>query len=146
MGFLEFLGLGKQAGDAIASPIEAIGNALDKILTSEEEKLQGQAVLQKLLQHPQELQAEINKLEAQHRSTFVAGWRPAIGWVLALSLGLYYIPQFATAAYLWIWACFRAGMVVAFPVSEISGLMELVLAMLGMGTLRTVEKLTNKTK
>jgi len=146
VGLLAFLGLGKQAGDALASPIEAIGNVLDKVLTSEEEKLQGQAVLQKLLQHPQELQAEINKLEAQHRSTFVAGWRPAIGWVLALSLGLYYIPQFSTAAYLWIWACFKTNTVVAFPVSEISGLMELVLAMLGMAGYRTLEKLNNKTK
>ena len=28
-----------------------------------------------------ELQGEINKIEAQHRTIFVAGWRPFIGWV-----------------------------------------------------------------
>ena len=29
-------------------------------------------------------QIELNKIEAQHRSIFVAGWRPAIGWVCAI--------------------------------------------------------------
>ncbi len=60
-------------GDAIAKPIDAVGNALDKILTSKEEKNAGAAVMEKLKQHPAELQVEINKLEAQHRSVFVAG-------------------------------------------------------------------------
>lgn len=32
-------------------------------------------------------QAEINKAEAEHESTFVAGWRPAVGWVCAAGLG-----------------------------------------------------------
>lgn len=30
-------------------------------------------------------QQEINKTEAQHRSVFVAGWRPFIGWVAGLT-------------------------------------------------------------
>ncbi len=61
------------SGDAIAKPIDAVGNALDKILTSKEEKAAGDAVMEKLKQNPAELQVEINKLEAQHRSVFVAG-------------------------------------------------------------------------
>jgi hypothetical protein len=146
MSLLSILGLGKQAGDAIATPVEAIGNVLDKLFTSDEEKEHARYVMETLRQKPQELQIEINKLESQHRSIFVAGWRPAIGWVLAISLGIYYIPQFATASYLWIWACIRSGSLVSYPISEISGLLELVLAMLGMAGYRTVEKLSGRTK
>ena len=38
-----------------------------------------------------ELQAEINKLEAQHRSIFVAGWRPFIGWICGFALAYNFI-------------------------------------------------------
>ena len=31
-------------------------------------------------------QLEVNKVEASHESLFVAGWRPAIGWVCALAI------------------------------------------------------------
>ena len=31
-------------------------------------------------------QMEVNKVEAAHKSLFVAGWRPAIGWVCALGM------------------------------------------------------------
>lgn len=146
MGILAFLGLGKQAGDAIASPIDAIGNVFDKLFTSDEERAQAEFVMEKLRQRPQELQSEINKLEAQHRSIFVAGWRPAIGWVLAISLGTYYIPQFTLASVLWVKLCWTAQELVKYPVESIAGLMELVLAMLGMAGYRTIEKLNSKTK
>jgi len=32
------------------------------------------------------VQNEVNKIEAQHRSIFVAGWRPFIGWVCGVAL------------------------------------------------------------
>ena len=80
-------------GDTIASPITAIGNVFDKLFTSDEERLKAQAVLDKLAQYPAELQVELNKVEAQHRSIFVAGWRPAIGWICCLGLGYAWILQ-----------------------------------------------------
>lgn len=135
----------KLIGGGIAEPIEALGNAFDKIFTSKEEKLQAQAVLDKIRQHPAELQAEINKLEAQHRSPFVAGWRPAIGWVGAISLLLYYVPQYALASILWVRLSWHAQSIVEYPATA-DGLMELVLAMLGMGVLRGVDKLAGRSK
>jgi len=146
MSLLDVLGLGKQAGNAIAEPITAIGNVLDSLFTSDDEKAAAAVVMEKLRQQPSVLQVEMNKLESQHRSVFVAGWRPAIGWVLAISLAFFYIPQFSMASLLWVRMCWNASELVAYPISEISGLMELVFAMLGMGTLRTVEKLRGKTK
>ena len=46
--------------------------------------------------HAQELakgQIEVNKTEAAHKSLFVAGWRPAIGWICGLGLTLFYYPS-----------------------------------------------------
>jgi hypothetical protein len=145
MGLLEFFEVGEQAGEAISKPVDAIGNLLDKLFTSDEERAVAEQVMEKIKQHPQELQAEINKLEAQHRSWFVAGWRPAIGWVCGISLFMYFVPQFIIASILWTKACWVAEKLVAYP-ADASGLFELILAMLGMATIRTVEKINRVTK
>ena len=81
----------KLVGGAVAEPIDALGSAVDKIFTNDEERKQAQAVLDKIAQKPAIIQAEINKIEAQHRSLFVAGWRPAIGWVCAIGLAFPFI-------------------------------------------------------
>jgi len=140
MGWLSNL-----VGGNIAQPIDAIGNTLDKLFTSDEEKLQAKAVIEKLRQHPLELQVELNKLEAQHRTVFVAGWRPFIGWIAGLSLGIYYIPQYIIASYIWAKLSLEASAIQQYPTNA-DGLLELVLAMLGMATLRTVDKLAGKAK
>lgn len=145
MGLLDFFKIGKQAGDVIAQPVEALGNVFDKLFTSDEERAIADQVMEKIKQRPQILQGEINKLEAQHRSIFVAGWRPFIGWVCGASLTAYYIPQFVIASILWVKACWAAGILQPYP-ADASGLLELVLALLGMATIRTVEKLGKVTK
>jgi hypothetical protein len=38
-------------------------------------------------------QIEINKAEAQHKSIFVAGWRPFIGWTCGIALMLAFCPS-----------------------------------------------------
>jgi hypothetical protein len=128
-------------GQAIASPVEAVGNVFDKLFTSDEEKLQAQAVLEKLRQHPGELQVELNKIEASHKSVFVAGWRPAVGWVCAAAVAWAYLghPVFVWAAALW-----APGLTA--PEIHTDNLFELVLAMLGMAGLRSFDKATGKTK
>jgi hypothetical protein len=67
-------------GQAIASPISAFGDLLDKLFTSDDERLDKQAVLARIAQMPDQLQVMLTMTEAQHRSVFVAGWRPFIGW------------------------------------------------------------------
>lgn len=123
-------------GAEIARPIDAIGNAIDKVFTSDEERLQAQAVLAKLELHQDELQVELNKVEAQHRSLFVAAWRPALGWVCVIGLALIFIVN-----PLLEWAAGSTG-----PEMPTDIMMELVLGMLGLGTLRTFEKLAGRTK
>ena len=86
-------------------------------------------------------QLQINLQEAAHPSIFVSGWRPAIGWVGAIALGCYFIPQYLLAAILWVKISWAAGTLVAFPIGEPHGLLELVLGMLGLGALRAAEKI-----
>ncbi|WP_051183260.1 3TM-type holin [Desulfocurvibacter africanus] len=155
MGLGSWLGIGKEAGEAMAKPVEAIGNTLDALFTSDDERLTRQEALERLRGLPALGQIELAKIEAAHRTLFVAGWRPAIGWVCAAALATYYLPQFLTASGVWVYLCLKViygstdltGIVLpAYPIGAISGLMELVLGMLGLGTLRTFEKLGGKAK
>lgn len=129
-------------GDGIAKPIDALGNVFDKLFTSDAERLQAQAVLEKLKQHEDELQVELNKIEAAHASVFVAGWRPAIGWVCACSLAVYYIPRFAVGTGLWVWACLQSEPpnLVPLPEMGVGDILGLVGSLLGMSWMRTTEK------
>jgi hypothetical protein len=131
------LGLG---GEAIARPIEALGTVFDRLFTSDEERLQAQAVLEKLKQHQDELQVELNKIEAASSSVFVAGWRPAIGWVCAASLAVYYIPRFVMGTTLWCLAAWGQQALPPLPEMGIGDILGLVGSLLGMSWLRTAEK------
>jgi hypothetical protein len=79
-------------------------------------------------------QMEINKQEAAHRTVFVAGWRPSIGWIC--SAGLAY--QFVLLPIL-SWVALAQGIPVPPPI-ELSALIPLLMGMLGLGGLRTYEK------
>jgi len=140
MGFLS-----KIFGSSIADPINAIGNVIDKCFTSDDERLQAQVVLEKLRQHPQELQVELNKLEAQHRSIFVSGWRPFIGWTCGICLACFFIPQFILAAFIWVKLCLAKNALLPYPIDG-RQLFDIVISLLGLGALRTAEKFGNKTK
>jgi len=138
-----------------AKPIEAIGSVFDELFTSDDERAAADAVMEKLKQHPGELQVGLNKIEAQHRSVFVAGWRPAIGWVCALSLFFFYVPQYIVATWVWVDAVTAAINIAKetnsvfvlpeYPVSA-DGVLELVLAMLGMATIRQIDKMSGRSK
>lgn len=133
--------LDKLIAAQIATPIEAIGNVFDRLFTSDAERAQAEAVLEKLRQNPGTLQVELNKIEAAHRSIFVAGWRPAVGWICAAGVGWAYLghPLFLWAAALW-----SPGL--QPPAIQTDSLFELVLAMLGMAGLRSFEKAAGRTR
>ena len=80
-------------------------------------------------------QTDINKTEAANSSVFVSGWRPAIGWVCALALAYQYLvrPLGGTIASL-------LGMTIPPLPGLDDNLWHLMMGMLGMGGLRTFEK------
>ena len=79
-------------------------------------------------------QSDINKVEAASTNWFVAGWRPAIGWVCGLAFAFEFLLR-----PLLQWGCALYGHPVILPSLD-STLTQLTYAMLGMGALKTVEK------
>lgn len=123
-------------GEAAVAPITAIGNVLDGLFTSKDEKLTHEEVRMRLAQQPNLAQIELNKVEASHRTVFVAGWRPWMGWVGGMGLANMFLIN------PWIqWITGKPG-----PNLPEDIIMELVLALLGLGALRTFEKVTGRAK
>ena len=70
------------------------------------------------------MQMEVNKQEAAHKSLFVAGWRPGMGWVCVLGFAMNYLVFPFTDV----------------PPLDVSTMMPVLLGMLGLGGMRTTEK------
>lgn len=80
-------------------------------------------------------QTEINKEEAS-TDMFRGGWRPFIGWICGIGLALQFI-----VSPLFTWFSLLLGYNIEFPILDSNVLMTLLFGMLGLGTLRTTEKL-----
>lgn len=117
----------------IAGTATAFGDAFDKLFTSDEERAQGEAVITKLKQQPHIMQAMTNKIAAGHKSWFVAGGRPFILWVCGFNLA-------------------QMGIAVTWfnstpPEWYVDMTSTITLGVLGLyGTMRTVEKIKDRTK
>tara|TARA_R100000963_G_scaffold31375_1_gene22773 strand:- start:324 stop:731 length:408 start_codon:yes stop_codon:yes gene_type:complete len=86
-------------------------------------------------------QLDINKQEAAHRSIFVAGWRPFIGWTCGLALAYTYVIQPVL-----VFGLGQAGYLITLPTMELGEMMPVLMGMLGLGGLRTFEKFKGVTK
>jgi hypothetical protein len=140
------------SGILVALPgiVSAVKDTIDDLHTSEEERRAADLEVRKLDQQLLTGQQEINKVEAAHASVFVAGWRPAVGWVCAGSLALYYIPKALALTSMWVYAAGRViwawngqGDMPALPVYPdfgIADILGLTASLLGTASLRTVEK------
>lgn len=120
-----------------AEPINAVGNVLDALFTSDEEEMTLEIAKQRLAQQPALVQAEITKVQAAHRSTFVAGARPFMMWVCGVGFAMAFIVN------PFIEYFDASGKLINVPLDV---MMELALAMLGLSTLRTVEKMKGVSK
>jgi len=81
-------------------------------------------------------QMDINKVEAANPSLFVSGWRPGIGWVCGAGFAV----QFVIGP-LAEWGSTMYGHPVKFPPMDMGTMMPLLLGMLGLGGMRTAEKM-----
>jgi Holin of 3TMs, for gene-transfer release len=82
-------------------------------------------------------QIDVNKAEASNPNVFVSGWRPFIGWVCGGALGYTYLiyPLLLWAGAIWFPTLHP-------PLLGNDGMLyELLFGMLGMGGLRTLEKI-----
>ena len=81
------------------------------------------------------LQLEVNKTEAAHKSLFVAGWRPFIGWTCGLGMfGNFITIPFAN----FVLALLSYEIVI--PLVPLETMMPVLMGMLGLGAMRSYEK------
>jgi hypothetical protein len=119
----------------VASLVGPVTGLLDKFI---EDKDQKNALAHEIAtmseRHAQELmkgQLDVNKAEAAHKSLFVAGWRPSIGWVC--SLGLLYNTIIANILGIWV----------DLPEIDTTLLVPVMMGMLGLGAMRSYEKVNS---
>ena len=115
--------------------IQPISKILDKFVADKDLKAKLQHELDTEIHRANLAQIEVNKAEASHKSLFVAGWRPFVGWVCAGALAYHFIFQpimvFAISIY---------GVSITLPEFDMGSLMTILMGMLGLGGLRTLEK------
>ena len=119
--------------------IGPVAGLLDKFIPDADQKMKIAAELSTMAErHAQELakgQLEVNKVEAASKSMFVAGWRPAVGWVCVLGMAMNFI-----IVPMGNFGLSLADIQVVIPMIDTSQMMPVLMGMLGLGAMRTVEK------
>ena len=120
----------------ITSLVGPVTGLLDKFVEDKDQKAKLAHELATMAdRHAQEAllaQLAINKEEAKG-NWFQSSWRPLIGWICGLSLAINYMIS-----------PICAGFGISVPQADMTVMMPLLLGMLGIGTLRSVDKF-NKT-
>jgi hypothetical protein len=122
--------------DKLIGPVTGL---LDKFIEDKDQKARlAHEVATMADQHAQELakgQLAINLAESKHKSLFVSGWRPALGWVAVLGMfGNYITIPFTN----FVLALLEID--ITIPLIPLETMMPIVMGMLGLGGLRTFEK------
>ena len=121
--------------------IKAVGKIVDEVFTSEDEKKQAMIAIAKVEAELKKRQMDINLADAQSKAGGISGaiqriWRPLIGFSCALAIFWEYVLKqflmFLIATFNWETK--------PLPELDMATLMPLVMALLGMGALRSYEK------
>tara|TARA_S200000501_G_scaffold59996_1_gene50362 strand:- start:287 stop:682 length:396 start_codon:yes stop_codon:yes gene_type:complete len=128
---------------ALIGPVTGL---LDKFIEDKDQKAKLAHDLATMAErHAQELakgQIEINKQEAAHRSLFVAGWRPFVGWTCGVALAYHFV----VAPLVLFAAAWFGAEIPELPTFDMEALLTVLMGMLGLGGLRTFEKYKGITK
>jgi hypothetical protein len=119
--------------------INPIAGLLDKFIPDADEKARLAHEIATLAERQAheiaKAQIAVNNTEASHKSLFVAGWRPATGWICASGLGFNYIVVPLGNFYLAV-----SGNSIVIPSLDLSEMLPVLMGMLGLGAYRTYEK------
>jgi len=75
----------------IGTVIDSVGKIASDLITTDRERLELELRAKELDQAIDIAQIDVNKAEAAHSSIFVAGWRPAIGWIGAAAMAYQFL-------------------------------------------------------
>lgn len=127
------------AFDPITAGLDILGKIIDRVIPDRQaaDKAKAELITMQTQGELNQLmgQLEINKVEASSQSLFVAGWRPASGWICNVGLLYTFLVQ-----PLLTWASQNFG-ILAPPAIPFDALYVLLGSLLGVGTLRTVDKI-----
>ena len=121
--------------------LKTISKVVDDLHTSDEERLDKKILMQRIQQKLAEKQLDVNAKEAGHRSIFVSGWRPFIGWCGGFALAFEFILSPGIE-----WYSKFAGLNLTAPEIQTGPLLAIVTSMLGVASLRSFEKAKGLTK
>jgi len=128
---------------ALIGPVTGI---LDKFIEDKDQKAKlAHEIATMAEKHAHETnlaQVQVNQEEAQHRSNFVAGWRPFIGWVCGIALAYHFV----LSPVIVFGIALSGAVVPEIPEFDMGSLMTVLMGMLGLGGLRTFEKSKGLTK
>jgi CheY-like chemotaxis protein len=126
----------------IASLVAPVSGLLDKFIEDKDQRAllahEIATLAEKQAQEQIVEQIKTNQIEAAHQSMFVAGWRPAVGWVCALAMLL----NFILIPFINLGMEF-AGQDIRLDLIEMDTMMPVLLGMLGLGGMRSYEKARN---
>lgn len=122
---------------ALIGPISTI---LDKFVEDKDQKAKlAHEIATMAEKHAHEAamaQVDVNKNEATHRSVFVAGWRPFIGWTCGIALAYHFVLH----PFILFVVALVGIAIPELPAFDMGSLMTVLMGMLGLGGLRTFEK------
>lgn len=126
----------------IGAIVGAVGDVIDDLHTSDEERIKLELEDKKIDAEIAKGQLAVNEAEAKSTSLFVAGWRPAIGWIGAAALAYQFILY---PLLVWAWSVLQTGGHVPAsmsppPMLDAEALWVLLSGMLGIAGMRSFEK------
>lgn len=129
-------------GGILSDLIKPVTDVISEVVVDKDKKRELDVQLAEIIDRADERyhtelmgQIEVNKVEAAHPSVFVAGWRPFIGWTGGVGLGY----SFVLAPFIEFVSRLN-GYEGPMPEPDVAQLMTLVLAMLGVGAMRSFDK------
>ena len=126
----------------IGAIIDSVGKVASDLITTDKERIELELEGRRIDQAIDLAQMEVNKTEAQNQNLFVAGWRPAIGWVGAAAMAYQFLIY---PLLVWSWTWMQAEQIVPQevkppPMLDTEALWVILSGMLGIAGMRSFEK------
>lgn len=126
----------------IGAIIDSVGKVASDLITTDKERIELELEAKRIDQATDLAQMEVNKTEAQNQNLFVAGWRPAIGWVGAAAMAYQFLLY---PLLVWSWTWMQAEQIVPQevkppPMLDTEALWVILSGMLGIAGMRSFER------